>query len=135
MSSIKNAILTAKDLKHEDVTVSEWGVTVRVQGMDDEQHGTYQAKAAALRMKQQQNQNLDMEVEMRYRRAELLVQCLLDPDTGERIFTDGDAKKLAKKNTGIITALYNLLHKLSDLDKTFEQKVADAKGNSESGQS
>lgn len=130
---LKDTILTAKDIKEETFNVPEWkNVKVTLRGLSDEQMGSYQAKTTALRMKQQRGEQVDMEVAMRHRRAELVVQCLLDPDTGKRIFTDGEATKLAQKNAGIINGLFVLAQSLSGMDRTFDQQVRDAEKNSDS---
>lgn len=133
ISSLKAMILQSEDRKFEDVEIPEWGgVTVRVKALTDAQLGEHQAKSMALRGRSGSD---DVEVEMRHRRTELLVKCLYDPETDTRIFTDQDAKALSNKNAGVVNALFILVNHLSDLDKTFDDRVKDAKGNSEGGQS
>lgn len=133
ISSLKALILQAEDRKYEDVEIPEWGgVTVRVKALTDAQLGEYQGKSMSLKGR---NGSEDVEVEMRHRRTELLVKCLYDPETDARIFQDQDAKALSAKNAGVVNALFILVNHLSDLDKTFEDRVKDAKGNSEGGQS
>lgn len=133
ISSLKALILQAEDRKFEDVEIPEWGgVTVRVKALTDAQLGEYQAKSMALKGRSGSD---DVEVEMRHRRTELLVKCLYDPETDTRIFTDQDAKALSAKNAGVVNALFLLVNHLSDLDKSFDERVKDAKGNSEGGQS
>lgn len=132
ISSLKALILQAEDRKFEDVEIPEWGgVKVRVKALTDAQLGEYQGKTMALKSSGGDN----VEVEMRHRRTELLVKCLFDPDTDTRIFTDADAKALSQKNAGVVNALFLLVNHLSDLDKSFDEKVQEAKGNSEGGQS
>lgn len=132
ISSLKARILQAQDRRYEDVEIPEWGgVTVRVKALTDAQLGEYQGKTMALKSKGGD----DMELEMRHRRTELLVKCLYDPETNARIFADADARALSAKSAGVVNALFILVNKLSDLDKTFEEKVEDAKGNSDGGQS
>jgi hypothetical protein len=135
MSSIKDAILNAADLEWQDVPVKEWGVTVRVYGFTDEQVGAWRAKSQALRMKQRRGDaDVDMEVEMKHRRAELLVHCLRDPETDKRIFTDGDAPKLAKKHAGVLEGLDKLATDLSGLNKDYKEQVKDAEADFSEGQ-
>lgn len=132
---LKETILQADDLKEQTASIPEWGVDVLVRALTDEQMGTYQAKSMALRAKQRQGQDVDMEMEMRHRRAELLVQCLRDPDDGKRIFSDGDATKLAQKSAGTVSGLFMLAQNLSGMNRTFEDQVKDAEGNSETAPS
>jgi hypothetical protein len=135
VSSIKDTILNAQDLKWKDVPVEEWGVTVRVMSFTDEQVGAWRAKTQALRMKQRRGDpDVDIEVEMKHRRAELLVHCLRDPEDGSRIFVDGDAPRLATKSAGVMQALDDLAIELSGLDKTYKEQVKDAEADFSSGQ-
>jgi hypothetical protein len=134
MTSLKDAILNADDLLFKDVYVEEWGVTVRVMGFTDEQVGAWRAKSQALRMKQRRGSEVDIEVEMMHRRAELLVQCLRDPEDGARIFKDGDAPRLAKKHAGVMEGLNDLATDLSGLDKNYKEQVVDAEEDFSAGQ-
>lgn len=134
MSTLKDAILNSVDLLHQDVYIEEWGVTVRVMGFTDEQVGAWRAKSQALRMKQRRGQDMDMEVEMKHRRAELLVQCLRDPETNKRIFVDGDAPRLAQKHAGVMEGLNDLATELSGLNKNYKEQVVDAEEDFSEGQ-
>lgn len=134
MSSLKDLILNSQDIAHQDVYVEEWGVTVRVMGFTDEQVGAWRAKTQALHMKQRRGQEMDVEVEMRHRRAELLVHCLRDPETNQRIFADGDAKRLATKHAGVMEGLQNLAEDLSGLNKNYKEQVQEAEEDFSEGQ-
>ncbi|MDA2805701.1 hypothetical protein [Nocardiopsis suaedae] len=134
MESLKEAILAAEDTKQEDIDIPEWGgITVRVKGLSDAQIGAYQAGTTAMRMKSQRGG--DVELEMRSQRAKLVVQALFDPDTDRRIFEDSDAPMLAQKNAGVVNGLFVLVQSLSGMDRTFDQQVKDAEGNSSGDQS
>ena len=135
MTSLKDQILAAKDIKHKDVFIEEWGVTIRVMGFTDEQLGSWRAKSSALKAKQRNGDQVDMDIELKHRRAELLVHCLRDPETGARIFTDSDAPRLARKHAGVLQALDVLATSLSGLDKSYKDQVAEAEKVFESGQS
>lgn len=135
MTSLKDQILAARDIKHKDVFIEEWGVTIRVMGFTDEQLGSWRAKTSALRAKQRNGDEVDMDIELKHRRAELLVNCLRDPETGQRIFTDSDAPRLAKKHAGILQALDVLATSLSGLDKNYKDQVAEAEKDFGNGQS
>lgn len=135
MSNLKEQILNSQDLAEQDVHVEEWGVTVRVRGFTDEQRGSWQAKSMALNMKQRRGQDADVELVMSHRRAELLVQCLRDPETNARIFADGDAKRLAQKHAGVVGGLFELAEELSGLNKNYKQQVVEAEEDFSEGQS
>ncbi|MFD0773370.1 hypothetical protein ACFQZ2_05455 [Streptomonospora algeriensis] len=132
--SLKATILGAKDIDHEDIEIPEWGgVTVRVKGLPDEDIEGYQNSTT--NMKTKAKKNADVEMSLQSRRAHLVVKALYDPETDERIFDDSDAPELAKKNAGVINGLYVLIEKLSGMDRTFDEQVADAEKNSASDQS
>lgn len=135
--SLKEAILAAEDIGHEDVEIPEWGgITVRMRGMSSAQADAYQAKRMAMRFKAQQTGDVGaMEVALNDHRAELVAKCMVDPETGRRIFSDSEAKSLAGKNAGIVKGLFVLVEHLSGMSRTFGQKVKEAEGNSSDGQS
>lgn len=136
-ASLKDTILMADDIPFKDVPVPEWGedTTVRVRGLTDQQVGAWQARSTSLRLKQRKGEEVDVEVEMQHRRAELLVQCLRDPETDKLIFTNADARKLSGKHAGVMKALHDLAVSLSGLDRTFDQQVKDAEADFSEGQS
>jgi hypothetical protein len=137
MDSLKDTILAAEDLLFKDVPVPEWGedTVVRVRGLTDEQVGAWQAKSTSLRLKARRGEDPDVEVKIAQRRAELLVQCLFNPETDKLIFTNADARKLAKKNAGVIQGLHELATDLSGLDRKFDEQVKDAEADFSDGQS
>jgi hypothetical protein len=136
-TSIRDLILNADDLQYKDVPIPQWNnVTVRVMGFTDEQLGAWRAKTAALKAKQRTGDaDLDFEIQMKHMRAELLVKCLRDPETGQRIFKDNDAPKLAQKHAGVMQALDALATTLSDLDLDFRDQVKKAETDFSEGQS
>lgn len=140
--SLKDTILMADDIPFKDVPVPEWTpegqeepLMVRVRGLTDQQVGAWQARSTSLRLKQRKGEDVDVEVEMQHRRAELLVQCLRNPETDKLIFTNADARKLSGKHAGVMKALHDLAVKLSGLDRTFEEQVKDAESDFSDGQS
>lgn len=135
MSSLKNLIREAQDLKYEDVEIPEWGgITVRVKSVPSDIWEAYEQKLHKIQMKQGSD---TVELQPSQRRAALLVHALYDPETDTRIFTDSvaDVKTLAGKSAGVISGLYVLLQKLSDRDKEFGKKVEEAEEDFDDGQS
>jgi hypothetical protein len=135
MSSLKELIRNSDDGKYEDVDIPEWGnAKYRVRSVPSDVWETYQNRVHKLQM----STKTDMaEVQTNSNRATLVAHALYDPETDEKIFTDPveGSKILSKKNAGIIAGLFVLIGKLSDQDKTFGDKVKDAEGNSDDGQS
>lgn len=133
MTSLKELITQAEDIAFEDVDIPEWGCKVRVKGLSSAQIDAYQAKQVAMRRNDNEN---NTELKMRNYRAELVAQVLYDPETGARVFSDAKegARTLAKKSSGIVNGLYVLIEKLSGLDRSFDQKVEEAKEDFSEGQ-
>lgn len=133
MESLKETILGAQDLAYEDIEIPEWGgVTVRVYGLDSDEIEAYQNSSTA--MKTKAKKNADVELAVKSRRAQLVVKALYNPHTNERIFDDADAADLAKKSAGVVNGLYVLVERLSGMDRTFDEQVADAEKNSSDDQ-
>jgi hypothetical protein len=119
--SLRDQILKAEDIPHEDVEVPEWGVTVRVQGLTGTERDAYEAKMIALKQGGQ-----DIELRLSDFRSKLVVRCLVDPETGERVFGDKDVAKLGGKSAQVILRLFDVARQLSGLT---ERAVEEAKGN------
>lgn len=134
MTSLKQLIVDAEDIKFEDVEVPEWGdVKVRVRALTAEQIDAYQAKQIAMRRKDSAD---NTELSMRNYRAELVAQVLYDPDTDTRIFPDvkEGIRVLSKKSSGVVNGLYVLAQEMSGMDREFSKKVEDAKEDFGEGQ-
>lgn len=116
---LREQILQANDLKSENVTVKEWGVTIQVREMSAgdrermlKQHSEYTKKGdntAAV--------------------CSVIEQVSFDPETGERIFEDGDTEKLAEKCESALLAIYRAAMKISGIS------LADDDGEPEAGKS
>lgn len=130
MQTLADIILGSEDIKHEDVTIPEWGgITVRVKALTDGQLGEYQARSLAMRTKASKDGDDSVEIALKDRKAQVVVKCLYDPATDKRIFKDNQADQLTNKSAGVVNALFLLINKMSGLEKTFDQKVEDAEGN------
>ena len=107
---IVSSILDAADIEYEDVDVPEWGVKVRVRGMDGEGRDAYEASLFALR---QAGDSAQMEAKFGNRRARLLVRCLYDPDTDERLPIS--AEQLSRKSGAVLDRLSEVALRLSGM--------------------
>ncbi|GEM_PF-582808 len=118
---LKAQILAADDRPFEDLDVKEWGVKVRVRGMTGTERDAYEAKAVKL-----SQGGKDMEVQLRDFRSRLVVKCLYDPETDERIFRDDEAAQLGAKAGKVIDRLFDMAQELSGMT---EGAVTRAEGN------
>lgn len=123
-TSLRDQILAADDLPETDETVPEWGgLVVRVRGLSGTDRDAYEARAVALK-----NQGQDVELRLQDFRTKLVVKCLFDPETDERLFSDKDVPKLGKKSGAVIERLYGIAQRLSGMTKEAKEE---AKGKSE----
>jgi len=110
VTDLRGLILAADDLPFEDLDVPEWGVKVRVRGLTGTDRDAYEAKSVALRRGGQ-----DIELRLANFRSRLVVKCLYDPETGERIFGDNETAQLGAKAARVIERLFDIANRLSAL--------------------
>ena len=122
MGGLRDQILEADDLPSELVEVPEWKVTVEVRGMTGTDRDAYEAKAVALK-----RGGTDIELRLADFRSKLLVKCLFDPESGERVFADNEAQKLGAKSGQVIERLFEVAGRLSGMA---DSSVEAARGNS-----
>lgn len=127
MTNLHDQILAADDIEHDDVPVPEWGVKVRVRGLTGTERDAYEARAVALR-----NAGQDIELRLSDFRARLVVKCLYDPETNERIFADSEVSALGAKSAVVLERLFKIAQRLSGMDA---DALARAEGNSGDDQS
>lgn len=125
--SLHDRILAANDIGYEDVVVPEWNEKVRVRGLSGTDRDAYEAQAVALR-----NGGQDVELRLADFRARLVVKCLYDPETDERVFPDNEVSALGAKSAVVLERLFTVAQRLSGLDA---EALGRAEGNSESDQS
>lgn len=109
----RDAILTADDLQTEDVQVPEWGGTVRVRSLIGSERDAFEAHVAGDGKKA----NLDN------LRARLVALTIVD-DKGERVFSDGDVKKLGMKNAAALNRVFDAAQRLSGLTEADVEEMA-----------
>ncbi len=123
---LKDQILAAEDRPYEDVDVPEWSCKVRIRGLSGTERDAYEAKAVKLR---QDGKGVE-ELRLKDFRSRLLVKCLYDPETDERIFGDNEVAHLGAKSGVVIDRLHDTAHRLSGMD---DGALTRAEGNFEIG--
>lgn len=137
MPLTRDAILKVDDLDSEWVPVPEWGGEVLVKALTGRERDAFEASC------QQERPILDARgkpvkgrTEMVYNRqnvrAKLVVRSIVDDQTGERMFTDGDAEHLGKKSAAALDRVFEVAAKLSRLG---DDDIEELAGNSEAAQS
>ena len=100
---LKEKILESVDLPLEKIEVPEWGTTVYLRGMTS-------AERDAWEMSIYESKGIKMD----NIRARLVSLALCD-ENGDRLFSDGEAEKLGKKNAKVITKLFEIAQRLSGI--------------------
>lgn len=100
-------ILTAPDLVYEDVSVPEWGGTVRVRGLTGTERDALEGSIVEQRGKK-------TSVNMTNLRAKLIVNAVVDGD-GKRVFTSKDVDALGQKSAQALQRVFEVAQRLSGL--------------------
>ena len=122
MSTTRDKIRSADDIETETVEVPEWGVTVRVRSMSAADRAATFAEANA------NNNNLP-DLDSFWGRV--MVECILEADTNERVFQPSDVEwLLSDKSAEVISRLSEICMKVSGLTKDAVDEAG--KGSSDS---
>lgn len=124
----KAQIDAVDDTRWRDVPVPEWGedAEVRVRALTGSERDRYEALSIVTGPNGSIQRRLPADA-----RSQLLVMCLVDAE-GERLYADRDVKALAKKDSVVISRLFEVAKDLSALGK---ESVEEKKGNSDAAQS
>lgn len=120
-SELRKTILNQNDLQSEDVTIPEWGVTVQVRGM-----------TAGDRFRLLQNSSIDGKVNFQRWFPDLVIACVFDPESGEKVFEPADRDILLERSGKAVGQLAEVASRLSGLSDT---DVEAAKATFQEGQS
>lgn len=121
-------ILAASDLERETVPVPEWGGQVCVRGMTGAERDAYETTLLSVK-------GTDVALDkagMTSARARICAMCMIDPDTGKRLFTDAQVADLTKKSGRALDRVFGVAQRLSGITKA---DVEELQKNSKNGQS
>ena len=110
-------ILAADDRTFEDVRIPEWDVSgkpptvLRVVGITGKERDAYEASIIVGRGR-------DQTVNARNARAKLIVRSVINPQTGEKLFTEEHVKALGDKSALALERLFDVARRLSGLTDT-----------------
>jgi hypothetical protein len=116
----KNEIFAADDRKTEDVSVPEWGGTVRLRGLNGTERDAYEAS-----MEKQVGGKSVRDV--RNFRARLVALSAINED-GTALFEQNEVAALAKRSSAALSRLFDVACKLSGIT---DGDVEALEGNSE----
>lgn len=103
-SELRKTALNAEDIEKEIVDVPEWGINVEVRGM-----------AAADRFRLLQTSSVEGKVNFQRWFPDLVIACVYDPDSGERVFEPADRDALLAKSGKVVGSLAETASRLSGL--------------------
>jgi hypothetical protein len=103
-------ILGADDLKSEDVSVPEWGGTVRVRGMSGAARDKFESS-----MLKDSMDGINKDKALDNYRARLAALCLIDGE-GKRLFrSEAETKRLGEKSAEALSRVAEVATRLSGL--------------------
>ncbi|PKN91109.1 MAG: hypothetical protein CVU44_21060 [Chloroflexi bacterium HGW-Chloroflexi-6] len=111
----KEQILAADDSAFEDVSVPEWGGTVRVRRLSAAEKDAFEASLTIIH---QQGGTVVQKPNMVNVRAKLAVRCIVD-ENGERIFEENEIADLGRKSGAAldrVVAAAKRLNRMSEAD-------------------
>jgi hypothetical protein len=119
--SLREEILAIDDRQYEDVYVPEWDKTLRVRGLTGAERDSWEG--SLLRQDGSRRPRMDYS----NLRARLIVKSVIDKETGERIFTDGDVGMLGGRSASALQRIFEVCQRLSRLT---DEDVEELTGNS-----
>lgn len=118
----RDAILAAADLPTEEVEVGEWGGTVVVRGLTGEGRDAWEASTTVVRGKTVARDTANI-------RAKLVAYCVIDPETGEPLFTQQDVAALGKLSGVALNRVWAVACRLSGIGQD-EEDMEELEGKS-----
>lgn len=104
----RDQILGVPDIMREDVDVPEWGGTVCVKGLSGTERDAFEASMVG--------RNGAMKLDNI--RAKLVSLAVVDPDTGESLFSVGDVAILGGKSAAALNRVFGVAQRLAGLTES-----------------
>jgi hypothetical protein len=111
----RDAILQIDDLPVEDVSVPEWGGSVRVRGLTARERVEFEASNTVMRG-DQLVPDVDNAV------AKLVALCVVDED-GTQVFTRQDANALGEKSSAALARVFDVAARLSGMSQGTDVEI------------
>ena len=118
------AILAQDDLRTEDIQVPEWGnAWVRVRSLNASERDHFEASTV-------QRNGKRVTTNLENIRARLCLLCLVDPETGERLFQDEDTYPLGGKSAAALDRIFTVAQRLNGLrDEDVDELAKNSNGD------
>ena len=108
----RDLILSADDLKTEDVLVEEWGITVRVRELTGTERGIFEKSIS--KISNNPDGSTNVELDAHNVRVSLCAMTIVDEE-GSRLFNDNEVVLLGKKSARAITRIFDVSARLSGI--------------------
>lgn len=105
----REAIFAVSDLQTEDVSVPEWGGTVRVKGLTGSERDAFEESCVSGKGK-------NVSFKMTNIRAKLVAKTVVDEE-GNLIFKEADVEALGKKSGAALDRVFSVAQRISGITK------------------
>lgn len=111
----RDEIVAISDIKTEHVDVPEWGGTVALRELTGAERDAFEAQMVKV---------VDgrREADMANLRAKLVAACLVDGETGDRLFDDKTIHQLGNKSAAALDRLFRVAQRMNGMDSPEEQQ-------------
>lgn len=113
MPSLRDTIAAVEDIPSESVDVPQWGVKLEVRGTD----GTRRAEMLERFTRE------DGRIDYGELVPALLITCCYDPETGDKVFEDGDKDMLMGKASAALERVSTVAMRLCGIDQDAEARL------------
>lgn len=103
----KDQILASKDLNYEEVSVPEWGGTVKIKTMTGSERDDFEASVYETKGK-------DASINFKNFRSKLVAKTLVD-ESGVRLFKDTEVDLLGQKSSKALDRVFSVAQKLNGI--------------------
>lgn len=114
----KSQILQVVDRKTEDVEVPEWGGAVRVQEFSGSDRDAFEQSMVKI------GADGKREADLTNMRAKLVAMCLVDAETGERMFSDSEIDLLGRKSAMALERVFEVAQRINGLGASDTEAAA-----------
>ena len=112
----KEQIIKARDKGYEDVDVPEWNdgeaCKVRVGMMSARDKDQFESEQFSIKVV---NKQPDVEMHLENKSARLAARCIIDPETGRRMFSDDEIEILAEKSGAALARVVAVAQRLNGI--------------------
>ncbi len=122
----RDQIVSVSDIKTEYVDVPEWGGTVALRELTGAERDALEAQMVKV-------VNGKREADTSNLRAKIVAACLVDGESGDRLFDDRTIRELGNKSAAALDRLFRVAQRLNGMDGM--ESVQEQQKNSEAAPS